>query len=175
MSAASEVDFIANVETEADRADVAFETRARVENAGEIIRAEIFDGAYRGSDGGRTIVKKEVIEAPLHGEEGMKATMAQFEFGAEETMENADVGAHYGNGWRNGGVVGETFRKNPVEVVAHFGFEHDGFVGVEAETGAQTGEIAFRLREAKIVGVNAGLKVIILGEGSWRESNDEQK
>ena len=37
VRAAGEIDFVAGVETKTDRAEMAFETGARVENAGEII------------------------------------------------------------------------------------------------------------------------------------------
>ena len=94
----------------------------------------------------------------------MKVVMAELELGAEEAVEDANIGARDGNGWRNGGVVRETFGKNSVEVVAHFGFEHDGFVGMEAEAPANTSEIGFGLREAKVIGINGGLQVVVLSE-----------
>src|SRR5882724_5858279 len=53
MRAACEIDFIAEVQAQADR----------TENAGKITRAQIFNGTYRGSDSGGAIVEKEVMEA----------------------------------------------------------------------------------------------------------------
>ncbi len=175
VRAASEIDFVADVETKADGSEVAFEAAARIQNAGEIIGAKIFNRADSGSDGGGAIVEKEVVEASLDGEEGMKAAMAELELGTEEAVEDANIGARDGDGWRNGGVVSETFGEDPVEVVAHFGFEHDGFVGMEAEARADAGEIGFGLREAKVIGINAGLHVIVLGEQTWGEANEERQ
>src|SRR6266403_1404467 len=102
----------------------------------------------------------------------MKTAMAEVELRAEKGVEYADVGAHDGNGRRHGGSVGEAFGKDLVEVIAHFGFEQDGFVNLEGETRACAGEVRFCLREMKIVGINAGLNVIVLGERSRRERND---
>src|SRR5882724_342995 len=63
MRAACEIDFIAEVQAQADRTDVSFKAAAGTENAGKIIRAQIFNGTYRGSDSGGAIVEKEVMEA----------------------------------------------------------------------------------------------------------------
>jgi len=105
-----------------------------------------------------------VVEATLDGEEGMKVVMAELELGAEEAVEDANIRARQGDGRRNGGVVRETFGEDPVEVVAHFGFEHDGFVGMEAEARAEAGEIGVGLREAKVIGIDADLQVVVLSE-----------
>ena len=88
-------------------------------------------------------------------------------------MKNANIGARDGDGRRNGGVVRKTFGKDAVKVVAHFGFEHDRFVDMEAETRANAGEIGFGLGKAKIIGINAGLHVIVLSKRDWREANYE--
>jgi len=173
VCAAGEIDFVADVETKTDGTEMAFETAARVENSGEVICAEILDGTYCVSHGSGTTVKKEVVEAALYGEERMEVVMAQLYFRTEQSVKRANIGARHGNGWRNGGVVGKTFGEDPVEVVAHFGFEHDGPVDMEAETGADAGEISFGLRKAKIIGVDAGLHVIVLSETDWREANYE--
>src|SRR5262249_46492711 len=172
MSAAGEIDFVANVKTQTDGTYMTFQSAARIENAGEIIRAQILNGTDSSSNSGRTIVEEEVIEAAFHSEKRMEAVMTKFEFGAEEAVEHTQIGASECDRWRNGGVVREAFGENLVKVVAHFGFEHDGFVGLPAKTRAHTGEIGFGLREAKIVGVDAGLNVIVLGERSRRLSND---
>jgi len=97
MSAAGKIDFIADVETQADGADVTFETAAGIENAGEIIRTEALDGTDGCPNGGGAIVEEEVVEAAFYGEEGMEALMAEFDFGTEKAMEDARVGALNGN------------------------------------------------------------------------------
>jgi len=104
-----------------------------------------------------------VVEATLDGEEGMKVVMAELDLGAEEAVEDANIRARQGDGRRRS-VARKAFGENSIEVVAHFGFEHDGFVGMKAEARADAGEIGFGLREAKVIGVNAGLQVIVLSE-----------
>src|SRR5882672_6800452 len=103
----------------------------------------------------------------------MKVVVAQLNFRTEQSVKRANIGARDGDGWRDGGVVGKTFCEGPVEVVAHFGFEHDGFVGMKAKARTDAGEIGFGLRKAKIIGVDAGLHVIVLSERDWREANCE--
>jgi hypothetical protein len=173
VCAAGEINFIADVEPKTDGAEMAFETAARVEDSGEVICAEILDGTYRVADRGGATIEKEVVETALYREEGMKLVMAELELGADETVENADIGARDCDGRRNGGVVRKTFGEDAVKVVAHFGFEHDGFVDMEAETRADAGKIGFGLRKAKIIGINAGLHVIVLSKRDWREANYE--
>src|SRR5262249_38240943 len=114
-----------------------------------------------------------MVEAALHREEGMETVVAEFEFWPEESMENAQVGAIYSNGWRNGGIISEAFCENLIEVITHLGFQHYRFVDLKTKTGANTGEIGFGLGEAKIVGVNAGLNVIVLSKRSWRQANNK--
>src|SRR5262249_5803726 len=175
MRAACEINFVADVETQADGAEMTFEASAGIKNAGQIVRAQIFNGAYRGSDRGWTIVEEEVVESALHGEKGMEAVVAKFDLGAKESMQNAQIGARESHCRRRGGVVCKPFREDLVKVVAHFGFQHYGFVGMKAKTRANTGEIGFCLGKTEIVGVNAGLNVIVLGERSWRQANDTEK
>src|SRR5215475_12106486 len=93
MSAAGKIDFIADVETQADRAHVTFQTTAGIKNAGEIIRTKALDGTDSCANGGGAIVEEEVVEAALYGEEGMEAVMAKLEFRTEKAMEDACVGA----------------------------------------------------------------------------------
>ena len=71
-----------------------------------------------------------MVEASLDGEEGMKAAMAELELGTEEAVEDANIGARKRDGGRRS-IASKTFGEDPVEVVAHFGFEHDGFVGMK--------------------------------------------
>src|SRR5579859_424491 len=105
----------------------------------------------------------------------MKIAMAELELGADEAVKNAKIGGDDGNGGRGGCVIGEAFGKNFVEVVADFGFEQDGFERVKAEASADAGEIGIGLGEAKIVGVNAGLDVIVLCERNGRQAESEEK
>jgi len=102
----------------------------------------------------------------------MKTVMTKIELGPKEAVKRADVRASDGHSGGNSGVVSEAFSKNLVKVVAHFGFEQNGFINLEAETRAHAGEVGFCLREMKIVSVNAGLNVIVLGKRSRREADD---
>src|ERR1051325_9749611 len=102
----------------------------------------------------------------------MKAVMTEVELGTEKAVETANVGSCDCDRRRHGGVIGEAFVEDLVKVVAHFGFEQDGFVDLEAETRPHAREVGFCLREAKIVCVNAGLNVIVLRERSRREANN---
>jgi hypothetical protein len=101
------------------------------------------------------------------------AAMAEFELGAEEAVKDADIRARDRDVGGEGGVVREAFAEDSVEVVAHFGFEHDGFIDVEAETCADAGEIGLCLGKVKIIGIDAGLHVIVLGERSWCQANNQ--
>jgi len=63
MRAAGEIDFVADVKTQTQGTNMPFETAAGIENTGEIIRAQTFDGTYSGSNSGGAVVEEEVIKA----------------------------------------------------------------------------------------------------------------
>src|SRR5579859_1764579 len=123
MSAAGEIDLVADVETQAYGAEVSFKTTTGIKDTGEVAGAEILDGTDSVADGGRTGVEEEVVEPAFDCEKGMEAVMAEFEFWPEEAVEHAQIGIRESNRRWNGGVVGEAFGKNLVEVVTHFSFQ----------------------------------------------------
>jgi hypothetical protein len=164
LGAASEIDFVANIETQTDGTDAAFETTARIENSGEVMRAKIGDGTYGVADCGGSIIQEEMSEATFDGDEGMKMRPAESEFGTDEAVKNTHIGTLQGDGWRHGGIRGKTFGKYAIEVIVHFCFEGERPIELEAEASADAGEIGIGFGEVKIVGVYAGLDMVILGE-----------
>ena len=86
VRAAREIDLVARVQAQADRTEMAFESTARIEDRADVTRPQIIHGAGKRADGCGAIVKEEIHKAAFHRDEGMKASMAEFELWTEQAV-----------------------------------------------------------------------------------------
>src|ERR1700722_1861822 len=145
VSAVVEIHFIANIQAQADRSDVAFESAAGIEDGVDVSGAEAFDGTGERIKGSRTIVEAKVHESPFHRHERMYGKMADLEFGSEHTMEDAEVGA-IDRDCASAGVC-ESLGEHLVEIVGHFAFQLDHLVSGESQASAETCRVCTCLRD----------------------------
>src|SRR5882762_3479784 len=135
VCAAVEVDLIADIEANAQRAYVTLETAARIEHAVDAFTTEIVDAAEKSSDGSRRVVDPEIDKSAFEGDKRMHVPVfAQIHFRAEFAVESAQTGA--ANGDDAGGGVPERLSERLVEIVTHFSFELDVAVSNEADASA---------------------------------------
>src|SRR5580693_7616975 len=78
MRAVVEINIIADVQAQPDRAEMAFEAATGIEQAVDVSGAETFDSAGEGVERGWTIVKSKIHESTFYGDEGMYGEMANF-------------------------------------------------------------------------------------------------
>ena len=93
MSAAIEIDFIADIETKSDWPEMPLQTSARVKNSADVASAQIVDAAKKGADGCGRVAKSEVYAAGFNGYEGTNSTVAEIQLGPNFPMEDAHAAA----------------------------------------------------------------------------------
>jgi hypothetical protein len=170
MGTTIEIDLVADIEAQPKRTDAAFETATGIENATDVLRAEIINGTEEGVKGCWARVKAGIEEAALDGDKRMQGAVTEVDFGAEKTVEEADVGALNGNGAGEG--IGEALVEDLIEIVIDFAFDLDERQDGDSEASADTREIRVGLGEMEIVNVGSELS---LSGGAGHEQNREDK
>src|SRR5467141_3099082 len=112
MSASGEVDLIAGLKAQTDRADMPFQTRSRVEDSTHVVRTQILNRADGSSHASGPGIQPEIDETAFDREERANRAVAGNEFGAKESVQNLEIAV-------------QIFREGLLEVIAHLAFEHD--------------------------------------------------
>src|ERR1700748_3029652 len=77
---------------------------------------------------------------------------------------------------RPGARVGKSFRERLIEVIAHFAFELDLFIKLEARPSGDSRQIRARLIQPQIIRKHAYLHVfIVLSLRQWNDTPHQQK
>jgi len=168
MRPPGEVHFISDIETEPERAQMAFESGSRIKHAGHVVGPKIVNRTRERRKGGRPGVEPEIEEAPLHRKKRPKGAAGSLQFWPEQPVQDPGIRALQGHGARP--RVCEPLDQGLRKVIAHFRFELEVSIGIHREMTSHSGKVHLRLREAEIVRANADLTVLLRGRGRHKPS-----
>ena len=86
MGAVDEIDFIADVETQADRSEMAHQFTAGIEHAIHITAAQAVDAAEESSERSGSAIDTEIDEAALQRDEGLDGVMSDVKVSVNPSM-----------------------------------------------------------------------------------------
>src|SRR6267143_3781693 len=89
MSASGEVDLIAGFKAQTDRADMSFQTGARIKHSAHIVLTQVFNGADHVCAVDSPGIQPEIVKTAFEREERTNRTVAGHDLGAKESMQNA--------------------------------------------------------------------------------------
>src|SRR6266576_7139413 len=89
MCASGEVDFIAGFKAQTDRADMSFQTGARIKHSTHIVRTQVFNGADHVCAVDSPGIQPEIYKTAFEREKRTNRTVAGHDLGAKESMQNA--------------------------------------------------------------------------------------
>lgn len=139
VRAVVEIDFVADVETQADRPEMTLQSPARIEHTVDIVGAEAVDATEESSEGGGSGIDTEIDEAAFQRDKWLDSVMTDVNFGAKFSVENAHIRARKRD--RTGAGIGEPFRERLVEVVADLSFQLYFLIDLKTGWGADATEI----------------------------------
>jgi hypothetical protein len=173
VRAVVEIDFVADVEAQADRPEMTLQSSARIEHTVDVVGAEAVDATEESSESGGSGFDTEIDEATFQRDKWLDGVMTDVNFGAKFSVENAQMGARKRD--RTGAGIGEPFRERLVEVVARLSFQLYFLINLKTGQGADATEIVVGLRQAEIVGKNTQFHVVPVLRGSERYQATCQK
>src|ERR1700687_2292349 len=147
MRAVVEVNLIADIQAHAQRAEMAFETAARVKDAVDIVTTEIVDAAEKCSDGGRPVVDSKIDETAFEKDKRVNVVVfAKVHFRAELAVEDPQTRA--ANGAGAGGRVSGPFGEGLIEIVTNFTFQLEIAESHDTKAGTEAAVVRASLRQA---------------------------
>src|SRR5450755_2014504 len=134
MRAVVEIDFIADVQSQADWSQVPLQSSSGIENATYVIGAQVVGAAEERSQGGRSAVQTEIDEATLQRYERLNGVVANIDLRSKLAVKHAQVRARKRHRARAG--IRESFGKGLIEVVAHLPLKLNFLVRLKAHPSA---------------------------------------
>src|ERR1700685_690275 len=113
MAAAGKINFVAHIEAEPERAEVAFNAAARIKCRINVTRAKVLQFTRESGDAGRGIAEIEMGETSLDGDK-QTYPAGGLKFGTDQAIQHPRIRAHETEG---GGAVGVSIGECASEVV----------------------------------------------------------
>jgi hypothetical protein len=88
-----EINFVANVETQANGSKVAHQSTARIEHAVDVAGAQTIDAAKERSQVGRSAVDAKIDEAAFQGNERLNSVVADVDSRTEFAVKDPQIRA----------------------------------------------------------------------------------